>query len=123
MNKLIALALPVLLFSVVAPADAVPRDTLVRLGETLRIEGARIRPIRVIEDSRCPANARCIWAGRLVVRADVRTPRYQERVDLTLGEPKPVAGGTVTLNSATPARYTNRPIRPGDYRVGFDFTR
>ena len=26
--------------------------------------GLRVRPLEVLEDSRCPQNARCVWAGR-----------------------------------------------------------
>lgn len=123
MKKITVFGFPALLALGATATVAAPRDGLVRLGQSIRIESAIIRPIRVVEDSRCPANARCIWAGRLVVRTEVRTSRRHERIDLTLGEPKSVAGGMLTLNSATPARYTNRPIRSGDYRVGYDFTR
>ncbi len=123
MKQIICLGLPALLAISATATVAAPRHGLVRLGQRVRIDGAIIRPIRVVEDSRCPANARCIWAGRLVLRTELRTPRRHERIDLTLGEPTPVAGGMLTLNSATPARYTNRPVRSGDYRVGFDFTR
>ncbi len=123
MNKNIALGLAALIVLGASPATAMPHDDLVRLGQTLRIDRTSIRPIRVIEDSRCPANARCIWGGRVVVRADVRTGRYRQRMDLTLGEARQIANRTITLTSVEPIRFTNSVLRPGDYRLGFTLTR
>lgn len=122
MNKSIALGLAALLALGASPATAMPHDDLVRLGQTLRIDQTSIRPIRVIEDSRCPANARCIWGGRVVVRADVRTGRYRQRIDLTLGEARHIANRTITLTSVEPIRFTNSVLRPGNYRLGFTLT-
>ena len=41
------------------------------LGQAATVGELRVRPLRVIEDSRCPINARCVWAGRLIVRTQV----------------------------------------------------
>ncbi|MCC4589494.1 hypothetical protein LL962_20790 [Xanthomonas sp. NCPPB 1067] len=43
----------------------------VGLGETAAVDGPKVRPDQVIEDSRCPADVQCIQAGRLIVRATV----------------------------------------------------
>ena len=40
---------------------------LARIGETTRVGTLAVTPLRVVEDSRCPINARCIWAGRLIL--------------------------------------------------------
>ncbi len=128
MNRLIApglialAAVPALLALGAAAVVAAPHDGLVRLGQTFRADRTSIRPIRVLEDSRCPANARCIWAGRVVVRADVGTGRRHQRMDLTLGEPQALANGSVALTTVEPARYTNSKLRLGDYRLGFEVT-
>ena len=68
----------------------------------------------MVEDSRCPINARCVWAGRLIVRADVLGSGGIESRDFELGQPQPVAGGTITL--AGPVRTGGKlifgPINP-----------
>ncbi|KAA8921395.1 hypothetical protein GIY21_20320 [Xanthomonas sontii] len=74
----------------------------VRLGEIAAVDGPRVRPDRVIEDSRCPADVQCIQAGRLVVRATVLGGGWSKEIDLTLGTPVPVADGMLTLTDATP---------------------
>jgi hypothetical protein len=92
-----------------------------RLGQTVHVDGPRVTPLKVIEDSRCPMNARCIWAGRVVLRATVRGGAWKRTLDLTLGEPVQVADGKLTLTTVTPDRHTDRQIAPRDYRFTFAF--
>jgi hypothetical protein len=70
-------------------------------------------------DSRCPANTRCIWAGRLIFRFVIDGPDGAE--EFTLGPDQPVAmpealhGARVTLDtSAIPPARTGGTTRPGD---------
>lgn len=49
-----------------------PGVVAARIGQIADLGGGlRVRPLEVVEDSRCPQNARCIWAGRLRVRVAV----------------------------------------------------
>lgn len=41
------------------------------LGDDIRVDGNTIRPVEVLEDSRCPIDATCVWAGRVRVRVRV----------------------------------------------------
>ncbi|WP_314101010.1 hypothetical protein [uncultured Stenotrophomonas sp.] len=79
-----------------------PVEGPVRLGEIAAVDGPRVRPNRVIEDSRCPADVQCIQAGRLVVRATVLGGGWSKEIDFTLGVPAPIADGTLTLVDAKP---------------------
>lgn len=92
-----------------------------RLGQTVYVDGPRVTPIKVIEDSRCPMNARCVWAGRVVLRVKVTGGAWQRTIDLTMGEPVQVADGGLTLVSATPDKRTDVAIKPRDYRFAFTF--
>ena len=90
------------------------------IGETADLGGGlTVRPLAVIEDSRCPNNVACIWAGRLRLRANVSG----EEVELTLGEPVSTSHGSVTLAVASPGPWAEWPTaelgaRPA-YRFGF----
>lgn len=99
-----------------------PHQGAVRLGQTAYVDGPKVRPIRVIEDSRCPANVRCVWAGRVVLLAAVITGPGTREMELTLGKPAPVADGMLTLVSVTPDRYTNAKRKPAAYRFAFEFS-
>ncbi|MFS8373567.1 hypothetical protein JH314_16075 [Xanthomonas campestris] len=79
-----------------------PIEGPVQLGEIAAVDGPRVRPDCVIEDSRCPVDVQCIHAGRLIVRATVLGSGWSKQINLTLGIPVPVADGMLTLVDATP---------------------
>ncbi|MBA4354300.1 MAG: hypothetical protein C0409_06370 [Novosphingobium sp.] len=91
-------------------------DGFARLGQSTRIAALNVRPEAVIEDSRCPMNARCIWAGRVVIEASVWQGGVPERRQFTLGDP---AADGLMLDTVEPGRTTDGPIAPKDYRFHF----
>lgn len=104
-----------------ATAANPPTEGPARLGQTVYVDGPHVTPIKVIEDSRCPINARCVWAGRVVLRVKVTGGAWQRTIDLTMGEPVQVADGGLTLVSVTPDKRTDLAIKPRDYRFAFTF--
>jgi hypothetical protein len=89
------------------------------IGETADLGGGlTVRPLEVIEDSRCAANVQCVWAGRLRLRANVSGAERE----LTLGETLQTPQGAVTLAVARPGPWHDWPVnevpRPA-YRFGF----
>jgi hypothetical protein len=81
-------------------------------------EGLRVRPLEVVEDSRCPQNARCVWAGRLRVRVNVEGVGEREVIldEAAVATPR----GSFALVAASPGPWTDWPegSRP-PYRLGF----
>ncbi|HEY0627770.1 MAG TPA: hypothetical protein VGD23_00410 [Sphingomicrobium sp.] len=102
----------------VPPAQA---EGPVGLGQVAYTNGLRVRPVAIVEDSRCPALVRCVWAGRLVVRSEVVGGRWREVRDLELGKPQQIADGALTLVRAEPQKAAPGDIAPGAYRFTFDF--
>jgi hypothetical protein len=91
------------------------------LGQTAQVGSLRVRPIAVVEDSRCPINAMCVWAGRIVVRTEIRGRRWKQVRDLELRKEQPIADGQIRLTEAAPSKLADQPIKPWDYRFTFDF--
>lgn len=89
------------------------------LGQTGLVGGLRIRPIAVVEDSRCPALVRCVSAGRLVVRARMNGPGWTQIRDFELGVPQAVDQYRVALMSAEPPKAVPGEIDPRVYRFTF----
>lgn len=89
------------------------------IGQTADLsEGLRVRPLEVLEDSRCPQNARCVWAGRLRLRVAVDGAGEHE---VTLGEAAvQTPRGAFALVAVSPGPWTDWPqeLRPA-YRFGF----
>lgn len=94
----------------------------VALGTRAYADGPIIQPVAVLEDSRCPMNARCIWAGRVRVQMLwIRGNGEQQPFEVTLGEATPLADGSIILESVRPDRMTNVELKPEDYRFAFRF--
>ena len=90
------------------------------LGEVANLDGITVRPLEVVEDSRCPASVQCVWAGRVRIRADIGGAGARE---LTLGEPAEVGGGTLTLVDVRPGKREPGAISSRDYQFTFTFQR
>jgi hypothetical protein len=100
-----AIFLAVSLLSGCASVGATPgTNGGVKLGEVQDLGGLRLRPDRVIEDSRCPIGVKCVWAGRVVLRATLIGRQGTRSVDLTLGSPAQGSDGALTLVAVEPQR-------------------
>jgi hypothetical protein len=118
--------MPILIQSILAltllgsPAATKPAAPVARIGQTVHVGGLRVRPLAVLEDSRCPTHAVCVWPGQVRLRVRVSGGGWNVIKALTLGTPMPVADGTLTLVNVTPGR-TDGAIRPDAYRFAFRF--
>lgn len=120
--KILLAALACVPLAACATIPAMVRDDgFARLGETTRAGPVTVRADKVLEDSRCPMNARCIWAGRVVLAATVTDNGNAQQRKLVLGEPALVTAGAIMLDSVEPPSRTDTPIRPGDYRFHIRF--
>jgi hypothetical protein len=116
------LLIPLLALSACATVPAQPRhEGPAALSQATYVDGPVVTPLALLEDSRCPMNARCVWAGRVVLKVRIATGGGVGERDLTLGEPVQVADGTLSLTSVTPERMTGTRIEPRQYRFGFEF--
>ena len=100
------------------PASAGPTAAL---GQQASVDGLRVTPLSVIEDSRCPINARCIWAGRIIVRSAITGGAWSQVRDLELGKPVAIADGQLTLVAAEPGNMAGTKTDPRAYRFTFAF--
>lgn len=91
-------------------------DGLVGLGQTTRVGELTLRPEAIVEDSRCPMNARCVWGGRAVLDTTVWRNGQAARRQLILGEP---AADGLMLDTVEPGRTTQGTVAPQDYRFHF----
>ena len=100
----------------VPPANTGPTAAL---GQIASVNGLRIRPIEVVEDSRCPAQVRCVWEGRIKVRARMTGPGWTQIRDFELGVPQAVDQYRVTLIAAEPPKTVPGEIPASAYRFTF----
>lgn len=101
---------------------AVPQGSAVALGQAVQVGPVVATPMEVVEDSRCPINARCVWAGRLVVKTRIDGAGWRDTADLTLGEPWSTHGVMLALVSGEPGREAGagKETLPADYRFVYE---
>ena len=100
-------------------ALAEPGVVVARTNENANLgDGLVVRPLAVVEDSRCPQNARCVWAGRL--RLNVAIEGVGER-EIILGEEAvQTPRGAFQLVAVSPGPWTDWPEGARlAYRFGF----
>ena len=102
----------------IPPASAGPTAAL---GQQAQVDGLRVRPLAVIEDSRCPMNVQCVWAGRIIVRSEVTGGSWRQVHDLELGKPVQIADGQLTLAAAEPGTVAGVKTNPRAYRFTYAF--
>lgn len=83
--------------------------------------GRRVQFVRVAGDSRCPADAICIWVGDAVVTLRVFDGSASREYELhTIDSQRgTVVHGDIriTLVQLQPYPYSHRTIQPSDYRA------
>jgi len=88
-------------------------------GQRVGLSGNTTLSYDSFSDSRCPANARCVWAGKLSFQFAVEGPDGREEFalgpDQLAARPKALHGARVALDPASipPVRNTTA-TRPGD---------
>jgi len=96
-------------------------STGVALNRQFVKDGIIVLPFEVISDSRCPMNARCIWAGEVELKVGLSKGREVTPVNLKLGgDPVSFDGKMISLVSVTPEKTTAKEISSSDYRFVFE---
>ena len=94
------------------PEVTLPAEVSLKTGEQRTINGMTFTFVGVKEDSRCPDNARCVWAGNAAV--ELRMEGVADSVVVTLNtgvEPKTIGvqGLQFTIASLLPTPVVGAP--------------
>lgn len=81
-----------------------------------------IRPLAVIEDSRCPIGVQCIWAGTVKLSLKVNVNGVAKTETIQLGQSITAGSDTITLDSVSPSHPKSGTISPSSYRFTFIVT-
>lgn len=88
-------------------------------GEMAAVQGTgvKIRFVAVTQDSRCPKDTTCIWAGEVKAQIDVLKITQTWQVELPEGGNTAVDGRRVTLVRIEPQPVSTAKLAPQDYRA------
>ncbi|MFC4314047.1 hypothetical protein ACFPN2_33540 [Steroidobacter flavus] len=74
--------------------------------------------VRVVEDSRCPTDVTCVWAGEVKVQLATRSGAAEAaRHEITAGKDATVGELRLVVVQVQPERVSTREIPPEEYRV------
>ena len=97
-----------------------PQGSTVALGQSVQVGDLSVTPVGVVEDSRCPVNARCVWAGRLVVQTRIDGAGWRDSADMRLGETYGTHGKVIALVSGEPGKTAERETPADAYRFVYE---
>ena len=83
-----------------------------------RSHGLTVEFVRVVEDSRCPTDATCVWAGEVKVQVATRTAGAGAvQHEIKAGGHATVGAFRVHVVDVQPERLSTRAIPQEEYRV------
>src|SRR5690606_25783612 len=92
------------------------------LNERVYVDGPYVTPLEVREDSRCPADVQCVWAGRVRLSVRIDLGARSETREIATDAPIEVADGRLSLVEVRPAKVAGTQDGAGaPYRFGFRF--
>lgn len=92
----------------------------VRMNQSASALGVTVVPHEVTEDSRCPVDVQCIWAGTVRLRTQLTSDSGTNVQVFVLGTPVTTEAQVVTLVDVLPAPQAGVSIPSGNYRFIFE---
>lgn len=85
---------------------------------SVKSAGMTVRFVAVTEDSRCPRDVTCIWAGEVKVQLEIRrSSQGASQVEILEGGKTDAGDYRVTLVRVEPRPTSTARIAPQDYRA------
>jgi hypothetical protein len=89
------------------------------VGESGEAMDVTIIPLEIVEDSRCPIDVQCIWAGRIRVRVQLISGLGTSESIFELNTPITTEVEIVELVSVSPVSVSTSAIKPAEYTFTF----
>lgn len=106
-----------------APTSTSTVSVTVRMGEKAEIGTFTIKPLQILEDSRCPVNVQCIQAGTVRLRTEVGmlATSSTKTIDFTLGTPivLDTSSTSIKLSDVSPVAMAGTEIGTSTYQFTF----
>lgn len=107
----------------VAPAPGTKVTVSAKLGESVTALGETITPVKVLEDSRCPSDVQCIWAGTVRVDGTAQGGMGLGQLTFELGKMNTTEVNSITLVDVKPYPKSTTTIADEDYVFTFEVVR
>lgn len=104
---------------------ALPTTVTLAVGESVLVDSVDVEVTfsSVTEDSRCPVDVTCVWAGRAVVALAIRAGSGASTIELEVGQSREVEGLRLAATALDPQPREGEEIPPEDYRLELSLSR
>lgn len=102
-----------------APGPISTAPLTLGLGQSHDAGGVIVKPLAILEESRCPADVMCIQAGTIRLNVEIRRGASARTYEVGAGRPADIGGTWLRLLSACPYPLADRPSPPPPYRFTF----
>lgn len=93
-----------------------PTTAVIALNERVQVGMIFVTPLEILEESRCPTDVVCIWAGTIRIKARIESSLGDSVVELKIDVPVTTEAETITLVKADPAPKAANPTPKSAYR-------
>ncbi len=94
-----------------------------RLGQSVTVLGETITPKKVLDDSRCPSDVQCIWAGTVRVEGTVLGGMGEGQLTFELDKESTTEVNSIKLVDVKPYPLSTHDIADSEYIFTFEVTR
>ncbi|KND48675.1 MAG: hypothetical protein AB200_03045 [Parcubacteria bacterium C7867-005] len=94
-----------------------------RIGEVGVFRNLSITPKVVVEDSRCPMDAQCIWSGRFRVAVEVVSAMGTSTQTMEVGDSMTTEAEEIKFVNVIPGNKSASGISLGEYRMTFEVSK
>jgi hypothetical protein len=95
------------------------RSFTVQMDQSILFDGYEIVFSEILEDSRCPADALCVWEGRVSIGIDVKNKEGIQNIILTSADKTTAYFDSYEINlvNVLPYPFSSKTITPEEYYV------
>ncbi len=91
------------------------RDFTLRMGQATLVDGVKITPLAVEQDSRCAVSTQCVDQGSVRVSTKFEFNNFATTKSYVSGNEMTVNGVTGTIISVSPDKVSGKEIKQGEY--------
>jgi len=107
---------------VVGAIDIIPAvsNMVLSVGQTGKLGDLNITLNKIVQDSRCPTDVQCIWAGLVETEVTIGGFTKLETIKISSGKtPVLFDGYHISISSVTPSAKSGEKISTDEYKVTF----
>lgn len=99
------------------PAPTTSGAVTLKLNVPQTVLGTTITAWAVTEDGRCASDVQCVWAGRVKVAFNIKSPSGDSSKELEVGQSITTENLIITLKDVTPYPISTHKIQDDEYRI------